>query len=687
MAAVCDDGLVITTGLTPQRRSQHWVRLAEPCDDDLEFQAAFGALVEHTGADQKVKDAARVMRLGGTVSFPSAKKVAKGYCDELTTVTIKPEAAPSAIEALQRLAPGERISERRADHSNRPQGDGIVRGGGALGQLVTDGREKLFRNLLVEQIRTYQQVNGCDPTAADLWDGAFGRFQAEADNTDASWTDGHGQAQLRARVARTLARLRSGALARVGLYSIDTEAGRAEAQAAQGGRDETWRARTAPRTDTASGAAPGDRLGGRAGNGGGDGDEPGRGAGAPKPPERPALDIFDWRSSRFVGEPPPIRYLVTDAVPVAVPGLLVSQGDTGKSMIGAELCRRVAFGSSGYETPILGGQVAREGTAVFITAEDDAATLHRRLAALDPGNYRHMARGERLIVVPLPNAGGSLPLFRQTRDGMEETDHFRRLRDQLLSIQDLALVVIDPLQAFVMGPINEDPAAGQFVCTQTGALATETGAAIFYAHHMRKSQKPITTLQDAREAVRGTTALVDGVRVAFALWPVEDDKAKAVCKELGRPFEHNAIVQGGVIKANGPARRVIRTYARNSNGLLVDVNDRLVRSAVDQEDKLDSLVEAVRAAARLGSPFTKSGVNGVFEQRARLPQGMHGVGKHTLQGMVDEALNRKLIVQALAAGSGKSFKWLDVPNGPFALGYGEFTPGAAIAEATAGGAA
>ena len=39
MTAVCDDGLVVTTGLTPERRSQHWVRLDEPCDDLKEFVA------------------------------------------------------------------------------------------------------------------------------------------------------------------------------------------------------------------------------------------------------------------------------------------------------------------------------------------------------------------------------------------------------------------------------------------------------------------------------------------------------------------------------------------------------------------------------------------------------------------------------------------------------------------------
>jgi hypothetical protein len=54
MAAVCEDALVVTTGLTPQRRSQHWVRLYEPCEDPDEFAEAFASLVMHVGADAKV---------------------------------------------------------------------------------------------------------------------------------------------------------------------------------------------------------------------------------------------------------------------------------------------------------------------------------------------------------------------------------------------------------------------------------------------------------------------------------------------------------------------------------------------------------------------------------------------------------------------------------------------------------
>lgn len=233
MSGVCDDGLVVTTGLSPTRRSQHWTRLVEPCDDDITFGNAFAALVDHTGADAAVKDAARVMRLGGTVSYPNARKSALGYCTELTTVTINENARPSYLQGLIDLSPDAAVGER-GDYSHRPAGTGIERGGILGTGKVVNGRELFFATkILPRSIRLFQSTHGIDPTADDLWQDAFARFCEEADNTDTRWTSPAGQKELKARVANTLRRLRLGRMARVGLYSIDTGVGEEEAKVAQ----------------------------------------------------------------------------------------------------------------------------------------------------------------------------------------------------------------------------------------------------------------------------------------------------------------------------------------------------------------------------------------------------------------------------------------------------------------------
>ena len=71
-----------------------------------------------------------------------------------------------------------------------------------------------------------------------------------------------------------------------------------------------------------------------------------------------------------------------------------------------------------------------------------------------------------------------------------------------------------------------------------GQLATETGATVLACHHMRKSNngKAPQTPAEARDAIRGASALVDGSRAVYALWPVDDDRVKDTAKLLQMPL-------------------------------------------------------------------------------------------------------------------------------------------------------
>lgn len=398
-----------------------------------------------------------------------------------------------------------------------------------------------------------------------------------------------------------------------------------------------------------------------------------------RPPAR-VLDLSSWTANRLTGEPPETRWLVRDAIPAAIPGMVAAQGDAGKSMVLLDLARRVAFGSSPLEGPCFGGMIEREGTCVVITAEDDAPAIHRRIANLDPSNARYSAKGERLIVVPLPDAGGPLPLVTMGRNGPEATDAYKRLEDQLAAISDLQMVVLDPLQAFVLAPINEDPAAGQFACSMFATLAAETQANVMVAHHVRKSasergQKQAMDLQGARELIRGTTALVDGLRWAYAFWPEAVSPARAACQRLGVEYQPNRVIMGGIVKANGPVRRRISTYIRNDVGLLVDQTMMLSEAPTDRQEQMKTLAQVVEAAAKAGAPFTRHGQTGLDEQRHRLPPILQDLGRDKLRKVAEDALKRGLIVGCIAKGS-TAAKWLDVPDGPIAQGVGEFSLGA-----------
>lgn len=224
MASICDDGLVVGTGLLPDRRSHHWARLSEPCDDEATFGTAFRALVSHSGADMKVKDSARIMRLGGTVSYPSDQKKAKGYLTELTTVNIRDNAKPTDVQYLTDMAEADPalIYEGHATPATRPAGTGEIERDWT-GRVI-NGREAHFRNILLRSLREFQLAYGGDPEPQDLFEAAFAIFTkpSETNNEDQRWTSEQGQAELMKRTANTIRRLRSGYLAKMGLYSYDT---------------------------------------------------------------------------------------------------------------------------------------------------------------------------------------------------------------------------------------------------------------------------------------------------------------------------------------------------------------------------------------------------------------------------------------------------------------------------------
>ena len=398
-------------------------------------------------------------------------------------------------------------------------------------------------------------------------------------------------------------------------------------------------------------------------------------------PAKRSLDLADWFATRYAGDAPEQRFLVEGSVPLGVVSVLAAMGDTGKGMIALDLALSVATGkprsvSVSPEPMALGGAIREFGAAAILTAEDDEGEIHRRLERLDPERHR-LARPERLVVVPLPNAGGPFPLVAGGRNGPEATPQFHGLRDQLARIADLKLVVFDPLSSFIHADVNADPAAGSFATGLLAGLATETGAAVIVAHHMRKPQgnKPIASVEQARDAVRGTSALVDGVRLVYALWPASEERQREAFKTLDEKRVRNAVFQGAVVKANGTVDRTIRTYLRAPTGLLIDVTERLDERRTAAAELSEALTTAITRAAENGHPFTHYGGTGIFRQRHRLPPALHDVGRRALEALVQDLLNESALVKGTADGS-REPKWLDVPTGPFAKGIGEFVLGA-----------
>tara|TARA_Y100001937_G_scaffold13629_1_gene18013 strand:- start:785 stop:2974 length:2190 start_codon:yes stop_codon:yes gene_type:complete len=275
-------------------------------------------------------------------------------------------------------------------------------------------------------------------------------------------------------------------------------------------------------------------------------------------------------SAQFQGSAPEQKFLIGDTMPLGVPVVFAAAGDSGKGMMTLDLAMKVASGDGMQNA--FGGMVSQHGTAIILSAEDDRDELHRRISRLDPLNKRS-GYDHDLIVVPLPNEGGVFPIMMKVDNTYATSSEFEKIYEEMLEIEDLALVVVDPMASFVHADVNADPAAGAAFMGLLAQISTETGATVIVNHHMAKirDKEPITTPEEARNLIRGTSAIVDGVRSAFAVWQVDASLAESRCTELDIKYTRNAVFDGAVVKSNGPANREIRHFIRNPDtGLLED---------------------------------------------------------------------------------------------------------------------
>ena len=343
--------------------------------------------------------------------------------------------------------------------------------------------------------------------------------------------------------------------------------------------------------------------------------------------------------SRFAGAAPEQKFLIDGTFPLGVPILFAAAGDAGKGMMTLDMGMKVASGKPMTNT--FGGLVKEFGNVVIFTAEDDESEMHRRVERLDPFEERRGYPHD-LKIVSLPNVGGVFAIMNESNGEFSTTAEFEKIYEQILQMSNLKLIVFDPLASFVHADVNADPAAGAALTGLLARMATETGASVLVCHHMTKIKDDavVKTPEQARNLIRGTTALVDGVRSSFAMWQVDTARGKKTCERLGLPYQRNSCFDGAVVKSNGPASRNVRHFVRDPmTGLLNDRTEEIksLSSGTMLEMKLDAMFDWIIHCEREGVALTHmSGNNGVHKRSedADAPEILQGIGKQTLEGYV-----------------------------------------------------
>ncbi len=381
---------------------------------------------------------------------------------------------------------------------------------------------------------------------------------------------------------------------------------------------------------------------------------------------------------RFQGEAPEQKFLIGDTLPLGVPIIFSAAGDAGKGMMTLDLAMKVSSGQP--MTSAFGDNITEFGNTIIFTAEDDEAEMHRRIERLDPNNSRFDYEHE-IRIVSLPNVGGVFPILQETSDGYKTSVEFEKIYEQIIQMNNLKLIVFDPLASFVHADVNSDPAAGAALTGLLAQVATETGASVMMCHHMTKIKDDVAVAspEQARNMIRGTSALVDGVRCAFALWQVDEATGRRRCQDLGIEYQRNRCFDGAVVKSNGPARRDIRHFVRDMySGLLEDRSEDISRlhSGSNREIKKDALFAWIATCEREGRALTQqSGADAILQRMSAdpdAPRTLDNCTQRMVDGIVRELIAEGRIGKYSFSRSGGR-KWLGTTDGDMSRGEYEAT--------------
>jgi putative DNA primase/helicase len=205
-------------------------------------------------------------------------------------------------------------------------------------------------------------------------------------------------------------------------------------------------------------------------------------------------------------EAKPIRWLWPDRIARGKVSMIVGHPGLGKSQVTAALAAVV---TTGGKWPV-DRTACERGSVILLNAEDDAAdTIRPRLEATGADVSR--------IEIIEAIADGYHADGRENRRGFNLKADLGALDALLAARSDVALVVIDPVSAYLSGVDTHVNADVRAILAPLGELAARHGVAIVAVSHFNKvgANKPGTG--EALLRVSGSLAFVAAARAAYAV--------------------------------------------------------------------------------------------------------------------------------------------------------------------------
>lgn len=217
---------------------------------------------------------------------------------------------------------------------------------------------------------------------------------------------------------------------------------------------------------------------------------------APVQPSPERSSTF-YSAASLKGKPIPARqWLVPGMVPQKTVTLFSGDGGTGKSLLALQLAVAAAAGTSWI------GKSVQQGSAVFLSAEDDDDELHRRLDDILRAEGRDYDDVSGLTLRSL--AGEDALLAVDSQLALMETELFKELERRAANDAP-ALIVIDTLADVYPANENDRAKVRQFVGILRGLAIRQRCAVVLLGH-------PSLTGLNSGSGTSGSTAWHNSVR-------------------------------------------------------------------------------------------------------------------------------------------------------------------------------
>lgn len=344
------------------------------------------------------------------------------------------------------------------------------------------------------------------------------------------------------------------------------------------------------------------------------------------------LDISLYAPSTFKGDTPARRDLIQDRLPRGKVVLLAGAGDVGKSWLLLQLFEAINGGAS---SRAYGGEVVGDlQPCIVLMGEDDFESIDLRLKAIRAGSRKPAP--DHGAIVPVPNVAQPMALVKRDYDGsIIRSDALDWLERQLEAIRaeghTLGFLAIDTFSTLLPVDANK-PEEVQAVMSLLAGVATRHDVCVIVTHHLRKDLGQDRSPEGLRAAIRGSTALVDGVRAAYVMWKCGEDEAESLRTELDLETASD-FVGLRIVKNNLGLRSTPITFARMPDGTLFDVTALIAQRPKPE----DCLWQVIRDANRAGVAMRKSGENSIYNSRASSwPGGLGSWGKNRLEKLTND---------------------------------------------------